>query len=232
MWLRRAPFAHSCNYTTVGGRLIYPLSLLLCFSPLTSCSARCFLVMLRHAVVASAAATGATKSLFGGASMKMMPFLKYYGGGQSIPRRMRCFSYYYQIAEQSPERHDKKIPEDLFRGRKDAENTVEISFCARKSRRKIFLPGLSAEKSVFLPSEKIFRGHFPMDEGKSKYLNAATGAVLFFENEQWRLSSTAYSHFSYSHFSLTHTAISLGTKEVKCLAGTGCQENRKRPQQL
>ena len=29
----------------------------------------------------------------------------------------------------------------------------------------MFLPGHSAEKSVFLPSEKIFRGLFPMDEG-------------------------------------------------------------------
>ena len=60
---------------------------------------------------------------------------------------------------------DKKIPENLFRGRKDAEKTVERSFCARKSRRKIFLPGLLGEKSVFLPFEKIFRGLFPMNEG-------------------------------------------------------------------
>jgi hypothetical protein len=58
---------------------------------------------------------------------------------------------------------DEKIPENIFRGRKDDEKTVERSFCARKSRRKIFLPGpgLSAEKSVFLPSETIFRGLFP-----------------------------------------------------------------------
>ena len=47
---------------------------------------------------------------------------------------------------------DKKIPENLFRGRKGAEKTVESSFCARKTRRKIFLLGLSAGKSVFLPS--------------------------------------------------------------------------------
>ena len=60
---------------------------------------------------------------------------------------------------------DEKIPENLFRGRKDAQKTVKRSFCARKSRRKIFLPGLSGEKSVFLPFEKSFRGLFPTDEG-------------------------------------------------------------------
>ena len=49
-----------------------------------------------------------------------------------------------RIAEQSPK--DKKIPENLFRGRKDAEKKVERSFCARKSRRKIFLLCLSAER--------------------------------------------------------------------------------------
>ena len=46
-----------------------PTKPLVMLRPLTSCSARCFL-----AVMSSAAATGATKSLFGGASMKMVPF--------------------------------------------------------------------------------------------------------------------------------------------------------------
>ena len=58
---------------------------------------------------------------------------------------------------------NKTIPESLFRGRKEAEKTVEVSFGARKTRRNIFLLDLSAEKSVFLPSDTIFRGLFPME---------------------------------------------------------------------
>ena len=82
---------------------------------------------------------------------------------------------------------DEKIFEKIFRGRKDAEKTVERSFCARKSRRKIFLPGLSGEKSVFLPFEKIFRGLFPTDKGtlipdeisfEYSYIHTAVQALL------------------------------------------------------
>ena len=77
---------------------------------------------------------------------------------------IKLISIYCGLQNNRP-KDDEKIPEDLFRGRKDAEKTVERSFCARKSRRKIFLPGLSGEKSVFLPFEKIFRGLFPTDKG-------------------------------------------------------------------
>ena len=52
---------------------------------------------------------------------------------------------------------DKNIPEKQFTGRKDPEKTVERSFCARKSRGTITLPGLSGEKIVFWPSERFSR---------------------------------------------------------------------------
>ena len=53
---------------------------------------------------------------------------------------------------------DRKIFEDLFEAEKTAEKTAEKMFALRKTRRKNLLLGLSAEKSVFLPSETNFRG--------------------------------------------------------------------------